>query len=210
MNNNNLVAITVASLLFATLKRPFMHRYVGPTFVVLFGILISGCSSVAPQYSASIENVQKLKDAGNIAAKVGKFDTDPGRGNANPISLRGSSLLSPYENSYATYLAEAIKQELALAGKLNPGTDIEISGMLLKNDIDASGFSTAIGDIEARFIVKRGGAELYNRVKAVHYEWESSFAGAVAIPRARQEYPHLVQRLLAELDTDQTFLEALK
>lgn len=170
----------------------------------------SGCSIMAPQYSASIENVQKLKDGGNIAAKVGKFDSSTDQTNANPISLRGMSLLSPYENSYAVYLVEAIKQELALAGKMNLGTDIEISGVLLKNDIDASGFSTATGNIEARFVVKKGEAILYSQVKTIHSEWESSLAGMVAIPRAQQEYPQLVQRLLAALYDDQAFLRALK
>ena len=34
--------------------------------------------------------------------------------------------------------------------------------------------------------------------------------GGVAIPRAQQEYPRLVQRLLAILYSDQSFLDALK
>lgn len=180
------------------------------TFVILFGTMASGCSMMAPQYSVSIENVQKLKEAGNISAKVGKFDSNVDRANANPISLRGSSLMSPYENSYAAYLAEAIKQELSLAGKLKSDVDIEISGGLLKNDIDASGFSTATGDIEAKFIVKKGEKVLYSQIKTIHHEWESSFAGAVAIPRAQQEYTVLVQRLLATLYADQDFMKALK
>jgi hypothetical protein len=178
--------------------------------MVLLGTALGGCSMMAPQYSASIENVQKLKDAGIASARVGKFDSSPDRANANPISLRGSSLQSPYESSYAAYLAEAIKQELSLAGKLAAGTDIEISGALLKNDIDASGFSTATGDIEARFVVKKGEAVRYDQLKTIHYDWDSSFAGAVAIPRAQQEYPRMVQRLLAELYNDQNFIQALK
>lgn len=187
-----------------------MHRTVQLSLVVLIGILGSGCSLMAPQYSASIDNVQKLKGAGDFTAKVGKFDSSADRANANPISLRGSALSSPYDNSYATYLAESIKQELSLAGKLNPGTDIEISGVLLKNDIDTSGINIATGDIEARFVVKKGDATRYSQVKTVRYEWESSFLGAVAIPRAQQEYPQLVQRLLAALYADQSFLDALR
>jgi len=187
-----------------------MRRIVMLALVSLLGTVASGCSMMAPQYSASIENVQKLKEGGSISAKVGKFDSNPDRANANPISLRGASLMSPYENSYAVYLVEAIKQELALAGKMNPDVDIEISGVLLKNDMDASGFSTATGDIEAKFIVKKGERILYSKIKTIHHEWESSFAGAVAVPRAQQEYPRLVQLLLAALYSDQDFLLALK
>ncbi len=188
-----------------------MHRRITlPSLVLVLGTMVSGCSIVAPQYSASMENVQTLKDVGDVTAKVGKFVSSPDQANANPISLRGSSLASPYENSYAVYLAEAIKQELSLAGRLKPDTNIEISGALLKNDIDASGFSTATGDIEARFVVKKGEAVRYSRVKTIHHQWESSLAGAIAIPRAQQEYPRLVQKLLAALYADRDFLDALK
>ena len=179
-------------------------------FSFLFAIMGIGCSLMAPQYSASLENVQKLKDAGDYTAKVGEFGSKQDPANANPISLRGSSLSSPYEGSYASYLAEAIKQELALAGKLSSGAHVEVSGVLLKNDIHAAGFSMAYGDIEARFVVKKGGQVRYDQVKSIHYEWESSFAGSIAIPRAQQEYPGLVQKLLATLYVDLSFLQALK
>ncbi len=186
-----------------------MRRIVLLTLVIISGIILSGCGMVAPKYSASMDNVQMLKDAGNISAKVGKFDSIRGKGNANPISIRTHPMTSPYDNSYAAYLTEAIKQELSLAGKLKPDTDIEISGSLLKNDIDAA-ISMGTGDIQARFIVKKSGQVRYDQTKTVHHEWESSFLGAVAIPRAQQQYLNLVQKLLAALYADQDFLQALK
>lgn len=70
---------------------------------------------MAPHYTAPVPNVEKLKNAGEYTAKVGTFDSDKNPANANPISLRGSSLVSPYNDSYASYLGEAIKQELTLA-----------------------------------------------------------------------------------------------
>lgn len=187
-----------------------MRRFAQMSLVILFGAIASGCSTTAPQYSASMDNIQMLKEAGNVSAKVGKFDSIPGPGNASSISLRGSHMNSPYENSYTAYLAEAIKQELSLAGKLKPDTDVEISGTLRKNDIDISGFSLGTGDIEARFMVKKDGQMRYDQIKTIHNQWESSFVGAVAIPRGQQQYPNLVQKLLATLYADQDFLEALK
>lgn len=178
--------------------------------IILSGLIGAGCSLMAPPYTASIDNVQRLKDVGDIGAKVGQFESSPDPANANPISLRGSSLSSPYENSYAVYLAEAIKQELTLAGKLKPDTDLEISGLLMKNDIDTSGFVVATGDMEARFVVKKSGEVRYTQIKTVHREWESSFVGSIAIPRAQEEYPRLVQQLLQLLYSDNEFLQALK
>ena len=171
--------------------------------------LTSGCSMMAPKYTASIENVQKIKDAGTQPAKVGTFTSTPGTGNANPISIRGSSLASPYDSSYAKYLAEALKQDLDLAGKFSPDAKIEISGALQKNDMNVP-MSTASGDLEARFVVTRGGETKYDQVKSIHDTWDSSFVGAVAIPRAQARYPVMVQKLLAALFSDSAFLDALK
>lgn len=187
-----------------------MKRIISLSLAALFGILGSGCSTMVPHYTAPVPNVEKLKNAGEYTAKVGTFDSDKNPANANPISLRGSSLVSPYNDSYASYLGEAIKQELTLAGKLNASAEVEISGVLLKNDIDATGFSMAHGDIEARFVVQKAGKVRYDQVKSVRHEWESSFVGAIAIPRAQQEYTNLVQKLLAVLYEDQSFFQALK
>ena len=171
--------------------------------------LSSGCSMMAPRYTASIDNVQKIKDADTQPVRVGAFESIPGKGNSNPISIRGSSLASPYDSSYAKYIAEALRQDLELAGKLAPDAKIEISGALQKNDISIP-VSSGTGDLEARFIVKRAGEIKYDQVKTIHDEWDSSFVGAVAIPRAQARYPIMVQKLLAELYADPAFIEALK
>lgn len=188
-----------------------MFRFTPVAVVLAAAMLTSGCSMMAPQYTASLDNVQTLKDAGNFKAKVGAFESaPPSQENANPISIRGSSLASPYNASYAAYLTEAIRQELSLAQRLSPDATVEITGILLKNDIDASGFSTGFAVVEARFIVKRSGQISYDQIKSVRHEFPSSFAGAVAIPRAVQEYAFAVQKLLTSLYTDPAFLSALK
>ena len=48
-----------------------------------FALLASGCSLVAPRYNASLQNVQKLKDADGQAVKVGEFTNTPGPDNPN-------------------------------------------------------------------------------------------------------------------------------
>src|SRR5689334_9713357 len=102
---------------------------------------------------------------------------------------------SQYDGSYANYLAEQLIEARSMAGKLAADAQVEVKGALQKNDISAGGFSTNSGDIEARFVVTRGGTVRYDQVKSVHDEWESSFVGAVAIPRAQQRYPVIVQKL---------------
>ena len=172
-------------------------------------VLSSGCSLMAPKYTASLDNVQTLSNAGDYSASVGGFDSIEAPGNADPISLRGSTMTSPYA-TYALYVAEALKQELSLAGKLAPDADVEVTGTLRKNDINIPAFGPGSGDIEVRFVVKKTGKIRYDQIKTAHTDWESSFVGAVAIPKGQQEYPRLVQTLLEMLYADENFMSALK
>ena len=185
------------------------NRYLLPICMAATAFL-SGCALVAPRYTASIDNVQNIKNADIQPVKVGTFESIPGDGNNNPISIRGSSLTSPYDSSYAKYIAEALTQDLELAGKLSPDAKIEISGALRKNDINIPPVGSGTGELEARFVVKRAGGVKYDQVKSVHDVWDSSFVGAVAIPRAQARYPVMVQKLLAELYADPAFIAALK
>lgn len=187
-----------------------MYRFTSILVALGVAALSTGCTLMAPNYTASLDNVNTLKSAGAYTAKVGEFSSSKDSGNANPISLRGSPMASPYQDSYASYVAEAIKQELSLAQKLASDANVEISGTVLKNDIDATGFTVGIAEIQARFIVKRRGEVRYDQVKSVRHEFPSSFVGAVAIPRAVQEYPNTVQKLLASLYADKAFVAALK
>lgn len=180
------------------------------SLAVLLTTLTSGCALVAPRYNASLDNVQKLKDSGMQPAKVGNFTSTPGKDNPNPISIRGSSLTSPYEGSYAKYLAQALQQDLSLAGKLAPDAQTEFSGALEKNDISVPPVGSASGDLAARFVITRSGQTRYDQVKTIHDEWDSSFVGAIAIPRAQERYPVMVQKLLSELFSDPAFLQAVK
>ena len=89
-------------------------------------------------------------------------------------------------------------------------SDTEISGALLRNHVDAGGLSVNEGQLEARFIVRRSGQERFNKIKRADHKWESSFAGAVAIPLAANNYTVMVQKLIGALVTDPDFVAALR
>lgn len=174
----------------------------------VLGFILSGCSVVAPPYPPSLDNVQTLRNSGAAPTRVGTF-TESGPGVKHPMSLRANSLESPYGGTWSAYLAEAVTRELTMAGKLSPTADVVISGTLLRNEIDPA-IVTASGDVSARFVVKKGETVRYDQVKSAHREWDSSFAAAVAIPKAVSEYGYTVQALLATLYADPAFLDALK
>ena len=176
---------------------------------VLAPVLAAGCAMTAPPYQPSIDNVETLKRAGGPAA-LGSFTVQAGGPGVTSIGLRGSSMTSPVGADYAAYLANALSQELQLAGKLDPKSKVVITGLLLKNDIAAGGISTNSGEIEAQFTVIHGGQERYRGTHRVEMSWDSSFVGAVAIPKAQQQYPVMVQKLLTKLFADPAFVAALR
>jgi hypothetical protein len=177
---------------------------------VMAAALMSGCAIKAPLYQPAIGNVEVLKKADPAPLNVGAFTVQSAMEGASTIGLRGNPMQPPAGGDYAAYLADALRQELRLAGKLDPKSGTEVSGQLLKNDIAAGGMATNSGEIEARFIVRRNNQERYNAVQRVTDSWESSFVGAIAIPKAQQQYPVLVQKLLAQLFGDPQFQAALK
>ncbi|EHR72647.1 hypothetical protein BurJ1DRAFT_3844 [Burkholderiales bacterium JOSHI_001] len=176
--------------------------------VLCLATLLSGCALQAPRYQPSIDNVEAIKKAG-VKANVGAFTVAPGATGGSSISLRGNTMSAP-TGDYAAYLADALKQELTLAGGLDLKASVEVGGVLVKNDIAAGGMSTNSGEIEARFVVRSGSQVRYDATQRVDLSWESSFVGAVAIPKAQQQYPVLVQKLIGKLLADPQFLAALR
>lgn len=184
--------------------------------IALFtGIAVSaflvGCAGPAPNYPPSIDNVETLKKIqGAPAVKTGTIAVTAGMPGAASMSLRANTMTSPVGKNYGDYIAAALRQELELAKLYNPQSGVEISGTLLKNNIDAGGISTNAGQIEARFVVTANGQVRFDKVKRTERKWDSSFAGAVAIPLAANNYPLMVQSLIAALVTDPDFVKAIR
>lgn len=177
--------------------------------VLAAALVLSACAIKAPLYQASIDNVEAIKRVPNKMA-VGAFKVQPGIEGASSIGLRGNPMASPVGSDYAAYLAEALKQELTLAGKLDATSRIEIGGVVLKNDIAAAGISTNSGEMQVRFTVMRDGQTRYDRTLAATLSWESSFVGAIAVPKAQENYPRIVQKLIGTLWADADFQNAIK
>jgi hypothetical protein len=171
-------------------------------------VVLTGCSTPAPPYSVSIPNVQTLKNTNSAAVGVGEF-TAQRPANNDSIGIRAGSMTSP-KGTFAAYVQDALTQELAEAKLFDAKSGIQVTAVLTKNDISGAGIITNSAEIEARFTVKRGGNVVFDKVKAARTEWESSFAGPIAIPRAMQNYPNVVSALLKQLYDDKDFVDAIK
>lgn len=185
-------------------------RKAGLACALLASLLLVGCAGPAPNYAPSIDNVEVLKKSGSSSGRVGQITVAPDLPSGKAVPLRANTMISPVGSNFGDYIAAALRQELEMAKLYDARSDTEISGALLRNHVDAGGLSVNEGQLEARFIVRRGGQERFNKIKRADHKWESSFAGAVAIPLAANNYTVMVQKLIGALVTDPDFVAALR
>ena len=187
----------------------FRFRFRFCLLLLAITLLAAGCTLVAPSYTPDYSSLDTLKRQHLSKLAVGPFEPkDPGAG-VNSIGLRGSALKSP-SGSFAQYLEDAVIADLRDINLLDNNATLKLTGLLLTNDIDISGFSIGSGLISAEFTLTRDGATVFSKQIDARTRFESSFAGAIAIPKAQIEYPVLVRALLNELYSDRDFIRALQ
>lgn len=174
-------------------------------------LLLTGCASSpmgVPQ--ATIENTARLRSAQLAPARVGSFTLDTAKPAAldQSVGIRAATLTSPIGGSFAQYLGETLRVELAAAGLADPAAPTVITGTLTESDLDAA-IGTGSGKLSARFVVTRDNAVRYDRTLSASSTWESSFVGAVAIPLAAGQYQGLYRKLAGQLFDDPEFRKAL-
>jgi hypothetical protein len=170
--------------------------------------LITACSMNAPMYSPSPDNSNVLQAVHGSKVAVDTFSAK--NKEVDNLSLRGGSLVSPYEQSYSKYLTKALEEELKLAGIWDNNAKTRVSGELMNNQLDISSFSIGTASITAKFIVTNNNNKIYEKDISAKHEWESSFAGAVAIPAGQTNYPIVIQKLFGNLFADKDFIKAIQ
>lgn len=172
--------------------------------------VFSGCSTlVPPPYSADYQTLDQLKK--QPLDKVGVGAVQPRNPDApvNKITLRGARLAGP-KGTFAQYLEDALIQDLKEIAAFDAGAGTRIDATILKNDIDVSGFSTGTGVLDAELTVTRNNKATLKKTYSAKTTFDSSFAGAVAIPKGQAEYGTLVRALLGKVYADPEFINALK
>lgn len=175
-------------------------------------LFLSGCSTIAPQYSGSRENVEALQSIPSTKLSVGRFYDDHNPANNEKLNLRGlNTMSSAYGETYAGYVEQALRQDLTIADRYSSESSLMITGVLKKNNLDiSSSFATGTSICEVEFSVLQNKNSIYKKTLTQSHEWESSFVGAIAIPKAKEEYTVTVQKIINKLFKDQEFIEAMK
>jgi hypothetical protein len=187
-----------------------LRRAVGATVLVAAAVL-TGCAQVplgAPV--ASVDNIQKAKSIGKAPVNLGEFALAAGKDPKldQSLAIRGATVVSSYDASFAKHLRETLRVELQAAGLLDPASATTIRGFLTASQADAA-ISQGSGSVAARFIVVRAGKTMYDKELKADATWESSFVGATAIPAAINEYSALYRKLVGLLLADPAFRAAV-
>jgi hypothetical protein len=177
--------------------------------LLLIAAITAGCTVTSQRYGAHVSNTLALREAGLGKVSIGEFRKDPAaRHDVDRVKARAMTVVSAY-GSYTAYLREAFTSEFDHADLLDPASPLRIDGVLLKNEL-AGGLDREYVIVETDLTVTRGGATLYRGKKTGRYEWDSTYPGEVAIPRAIANYQAGVQRLIAAYIADPEFVAALK
>jgi hypothetical protein len=85
-----------------------------------------------------------------------------------------------------------------------------ISGALLKNDVDGSGINTGEAISEVEILLSKDSKPIFNKKFNQSHQWESSFMGAEAVPKAIKQYPILIEKLINRIFSDRDFNKAIQ
>lgn len=173
-------------------------------------VLVVGCAGYkTPIYSSDYVAVDSLKAYRLKKLAVENVKPEDSEAEVNKITLRGGSLVVE-GGTFATYLQNAIKNDLIEIGAYDPTSQTTLDVTILKNDIDVSGFSDGKGEIEILLKVRNRDAVLLEKSYIANTQFDSAFAAMVAVPKGQSEYPKLVKKLLATVYADKQFISAIK
>jgi hypothetical protein len=171
---------------------------------------VAGCAAqTLPPPQASLASLENLRASNLPAMRVGEFGPAPGlhQSTDSSVVFRSVNLTSPYGGSFAKYLGKTIEADLASAGKLDPHSDLVISGFLTQSQAD-TGLSKGAATLGAHFTLTRAGKTVFDKQLSIDAAWDSSFVGVVAIPDAMNNYTALYDKLAIKLFSDQDFIAA--
>ncbi|CAD5374051.1 conserved hypothetical protein [Rubrivivax sp. A210] len=179
---------------------------------ILISALFAGCTTVMPPPMAGGQSAKALRAAQLAPAQVGNFKLAPGKPAAMDTEigggLRGGNIAAP-SGSFSRHLKETLRAELQSAGLLDPQSKLLIEGQLTDSQVDAA-IGTGTARLAARFQVTSEGKVLFDKEVAAEDSWDSSFVGAIAIPRAIEHYGGIYRLLVDKLLGDADFVKALK
>lgn len=159
------------------------------SFFVIAAIGLGGCSTYATApYSSDADTVVHLRDSEIEPVNVGSFG---GPGDKTSIGCRAvGPIETPEGEGFAQFIREAIADELKLANKYDPESQIVIDGELQEID-----FSSLSGQWDiSLLLLSSNGAQME---VSETYDYSTSYLGETACNQTAQALMPAVQNLVS-------------
>lgn len=166
------------------------------TTLLIATSLISACANVAPQYGASANNFEKLRElstSGSTRLSVAQFSTfEPG---LRSITCRGVAPVEPPDGkTYEAFIQEALTTELKLAGIYAPESPVKLEAKL-----ENINFNSSIGAgkwvIDMTFSAK--GIDPFKVNSTYHFS--TNWLGDIACRQVATALPEAIQDLISQV-----------
>jgi len=177
--------------------------------IILISLILTGCSYKGQNYIPNYNTINELKDKNLKQVDVIRMTSPEDKTISISIGRGTNKMHSPYMGTFSKYLEIALEEELKQASIYNNKSNIKIKTKLLTNKID-TGISLATVDLSANFTILIDKEKVFTKIYEIHHEWESSFIGAIAIPRTFENYPIAMQKLIDEFLLDDEVINIIK
>lgn len=135
-------------------------------------LLLSGCSITADQYQPSVATQQVIR---NYDRKINVGAFTAAKTDRKVLCRLANNVDLPNRHSFESYIENAFKEELVLAGMYSKDSDITISGHLHDTDV-----SSGVTDAHWTFDITVANNRNDNFRVTHKREYNSSFVGGVA------------------------------
>jgi hypothetical protein len=173
--------------------------------IVAFASTLVACAHVAPQYSASVSNVDQLRGAAQTSTQklsITPFGTY--KTGLKSIFCRGEGPVeTPNGKPFEKYIEEAMSSEVRLSGLYDENSSNKIEGKL-----DLIDFSSNIGSGKWMINMSISGPNIAPyRVETV-YSFSTNFIANLACEQVAQAFPIAVKNVVTEIISHPNFKSA--
>jgi len=176
--------------------------------VLVFGsmALFTGCANKVPAYAISTNNVVNLQGLSKDNGKVNLSNfTDSGRNESKVMCRLATPVGISSGETFASYIEDAFKKELLVAGMYNPKSNVTISA-----NIDKLYGSTTIGNAYWEFTVTVKSSNGTSYTVHTQYDYESSYLATSACSEMQRSFVPAVQKLIGDIVQNPKFVDLLK
>lgn len=170
-----------------------MKLGLGILSAAMAALLFTGCGVKTADYSVSAENVQKLRQLGDVKIGLDSF-TAVNKDESMIMCRLSEPIETPNDEPFEKFIEKAFKDEMIIAGIYDEKADIKISGNL-KRIYGSSVIGNAFWSYDMNISSSNGKSF---DIKSV-YEYGSSFSAYAACENMGSSFVPSVKKLIKDI-----------